>query len=216
MRTQSICLAVAIVVICPFASAQWVNTTVPYQGSVYAIAVSGTNLIAGTLDKGVFLSTNDGVRWTSVGLALTYNGVYSLVPSASNLFAVTSDDTVWRRPLSDMITSVHEVSGIEVLKTLSLAQNYPNPFNPTTTISFTLSSKSFVSLKEFDLLGREVATLVNEPKPAGTPAQEWNAVNVSSGIYLYRLQAGTFAETKKLLLLKVTRNSFVGAHHDVL
>ena len=78
------------------------------------------------------------------------------------------------------------------------------------------SAKSFVSLKVFDLLGGEVATLVNEPKPAGSHAQKWNAVNASNGIYCYRLQAGTFADTKKLLLSKVTRHSFVGAHHDVL
>jgi hypothetical protein len=83
-----------------------------------------------------------------------------------------------------------------------LEQNYPNPFNPSTSISFTLPSKSFVSLKVFDLLGREVATLVNEQKPAGTYTQKWNAANVSSGIYFYRLQADKFTETKKLVLLK--------------
>jgi len=86
--------------------------------------------------------------------------------------------------------------------TYSLSQNYPNPFNPTTSISFTLPSKSFVSLKVFDLLGRGVATLVNEQKSAGTYTQKWNAANVSSGIYFYRLQAGSFTETKKLVLLK--------------
>ncbi len=93
---------------------------------------------------------------------------------------------------------------------LQLFQNYPNPFNPSTSISFSIPSRSFVSLKVFDLLGREVATLVNEQKPAGTYTQKWNAANVSSGIYFYRLvanaipsgQAGTFTETKKLLLLK--------------
>jgi len=74
--------------------------------------------------------------------------------------------------------------------------------NPTTSISFTLPSKSFISLEVFDLLGREVATLVNEQKPAGTYTQKWNAANVSSGIYFYRLQAGNYIQTKKLLLLK--------------
>jgi len=86
--------------------------------------------------------------------------------------------------------------------TYSLSQNYPNPFNPATSISFTLPSKSFVSLKIFDLLGREVATLVNEQKLAGIYTKKWNAANVSSGIYFYRLQADKFTETKKLLLLK--------------
>ena len=83
-----------------------------------------------------------------------------------------------------------------------LYQNYPNPFNPSTTISFLLPSKSFVSLKIFDLLGREVATLVSEEMLVGSYSQQWNASNMSSGIYFYRLQAGSFTETKKLILLK--------------
>jgi hypothetical protein len=90
-----------------------------------------------------------------------------------------------------------------------LYQNYPNPFNPSTTISFLLPSKSFVSLKIFDLLGRNVATLVSEEMLAGHYSQQWSAANLSSGIYFYRLQvysdavgAGSFTETKKLILLK--------------
>jgi len=83
-----------------------------------------------------------------------------------------------------------------------LMQNYPNPFNPATTISFSLPSKSFVSLKVFDALGREVATLVNEELSAGNHSRQWNGENMSSGIYFYRLQAGSFTETKKLILLK--------------
>ncbi len=83
-----------------------------------------------------------------------------------------------------------------------LAQNYPNPFNPTTTISFSLPSKSFVTLKVFDLIGREVATLVNEKEPAGSYQVHWNAANMPSGVYFYRLQAGSFTQTKKFILLK--------------
>lgn len=83
-----------------------------------------------------------------------------------------------------------------------LFQNYPNPFNPTTTISFSLPTKSFVSLKIFDALGRELSTLVNEELSAGNQTRQWNAENVSSGIYFYQLKAGSFTETKKLLLLR--------------
>jgi hypothetical protein len=83
-----------------------------------------------------------------------------------------------------------------------LMQNYPNPFNPSTTISFSLSSKSFVSLKVFDLTGREVAILANEQLPSGTYRLQWNADGRSSGAYFYHLQAGLFGETKKLLLIK--------------
>jgi S-formylglutathione hydrolase FrmB len=83
-----------------------------------------------------------------------------------------------------------------------LHQNYPNPFNPSTTISFSIPSRSFVSLRIFDLLGREVATLINENQNVGTHFATFNATNLSSGIYFYRLQAGPFLETKKLVLLK--------------
>ena len=84
----------------------------------------------------------------------------------------------------------------------SLYQNYPNPFNPTTTFSFALPIESFVSLKVFDIMGREVATIVSEELSAGTYTRQWNVLNISSGIYFYRLQAGSFTETKKLILLR--------------
>jgi hypothetical protein len=86
--------------------------------------------------------------------------------------------------------------------TFSLSQNYPNPFNPTTTITFALPVKSFVSLKIFDVLGREVATLVSEELSTGKYSTQWNAAGLGSGVYFYRLQAGSFMETKKLLLLR--------------
>jgi hypothetical protein len=83
-----------------------------------------------------------------------------------------------------------------------LSQNYPNPFNPSTNISFTLPSRSFVSLKIFNVLGREVSSLYSEELPAGTYTRQWNALAMPSGVYYYRLQAGNYIETKKLLLLK--------------
>jgi hypothetical protein len=83
-----------------------------------------------------------------------------------------------------------------------LDQNYPNPFNPTTTIRFSIPSQSFVSLKVFDGLGREVSILLADELPAGTYARQWNASNLPSGFYFYRLQSNKFSETKKLILLK--------------
>ncbi|MGE5805376.1 MAG: T9SS type A sorting domain-containing protein, partial [Ignavibacteria bacterium] len=84
----------------------------------------------------------------------------------------------------------------------SLFQNFPNPFNPATKIRYTIPSKQFVTLKVFDLLGREAATLVNEEKPAGAYEVEFNGRNLSSGIYFYQLKTGSFVQTKKLILLK--------------
>lgn len=86
--------------------------------------------------------------------------------------------------------------------TYALKQNYPNPFNPSTMISYSLPNNTFVTLKVFDVLGNEVATLVNEEKPAGNFEVEFNASGLSSGIYFYRIQTESFVDTKKLIMLK--------------
>ena len=89
-----------------------------------------------------------------------------------------------------------------VVERFHLFQNFPNPFNPNTNIGFRISDFGFVSLKVYDVLGNEVATLVNEEKPAGYYEIEFNASLLSSGIYFYKLQAGEYTETKKMILLK--------------
>jgi hypothetical protein len=83
-----------------------------------------------------------------------------------------------------------------------LSQNYPNPFNPKTNFEFRIANLGFVSLKVYDILGSEVATLVNEIKQPGTYKIEFDATKLSSGVYFYRLEAGKFSETKKLMLMK--------------
>ena len=84
----------------------------------------------------------------------------------------------------------------------ALQQNYPNPFNPSTTIEFSLRRSSYVTLNVYNTLGEEVATLASEVLSVGSYSVEWDASGVSSGIYFYRLQAGEFVETKKLVLVK--------------
>lgn len=84
----------------------------------------------------------------------------------------------------------------------TLEQNYPNPFNPSTNIQYAVSNRQFVTLKVYDLLGKEVATLVNEEKPAGNNDVEFNASQLASGIYYYQLRAGDFVETKKMVLMR--------------
>ncbi len=98
--------------------------------------------------------------------------------------------------------SVKLVSDGQLPKQFALAQNFPNPFNPSTTIRYDLPKDSRVSLKLFDILGQEVAALVNEEQKAGYKSFVWNSNSVASGVYLYRLQAGDFVQTRKLLLLK--------------
>ena len=95
----------------------------------------------------------------------------------------------------------------EIPENFSLGQNFPNPFNPNTQISFALPKSSFVSMKIFDILGREVYTLVNERLNAGKYIVNWNGINyygdnVASGIYIYRLESGNYIESKKMLLVK--------------
>jgi len=83
-----------------------------------------------------------------------------------------------------------------------LHQNYPNPFNPGTVINWQVPVNGFVSLKVYDMLGNEIAVLVNEEKAAGGYQTEFNASNLSSGTYFYRLEAGSFVQTKKMIFLK--------------
>ncbi len=163
--------------------------------------ISGNNIFFGSFGGGVFLSNNNGASWIQANIGLTDLYIRSLAVSGSYLYAGTYYSGVWKRQLSEMITAVKEIKE-EIPATFSLSQNFPNPFNPSTSISFTLPSKSFVSLKVFDLIGREVATIVSEEISAGSYSRQWNASALSSGIYFYCLQAGSFTETKKLVLLK--------------
>ena len=84
----------------------------------------------------------------------------------------------------------------------SLSNNYPNPFNPSTTISYSVPELSFVTIIVYDVLGKEITTLVNSEKPVGSYEVEFNAIALPSGVYFYRLQAGSFVETKKMVLMK--------------
>jgi hypothetical protein len=99
-------------------------------------------------------------------------------------------------------TAITGVSELKVPHGYTLSQNYPNPFNSSTTISYQLPTQSYVMLKIFDVLGREVVTLVDELKQPGDYSATWNAEKVPSGVYFYRLQTGSFIETKKLMLMK--------------
>jgi len=98
--------------------------------------------------------------------------------------------------------NVNAISKRELTEMFTLKQNYPNPFNPSTTISYQLRTKSNVTLKVIDVLGREVSTLVNSVEQPGYKSVNFNANNLVSGVYYYRLQAGNFIETKKFVLLR--------------
>jgi hypothetical protein len=117
---------------------------------------------------------------------------------------ITSDGyTFWRDTTFKIVVVVGIESEQPTLPVVySLEQNYPNPFNPTTTIKYQIPKSNHVTLKVFDLLGREVATLVDGMLDAGYYDVNWNAEHFASGIYVYRLQTERFVESKKLILLK--------------
>ncbi len=171
-------------------------------GNVYArcISVTDSTIFVG-MDNGVFLSTNDGATWTSVTDGLTDTRVFQLTIHGTTLFAGTIVGGVYARPLSNMITGVHDNTNSVITK-FTLAQNYPNPFNPTTVIRYYLPLASFVTLKVFDMLGREVQSLVHQDESVGGHTITFNGSFLPSGLYFYRLQAGRFVSTKDMVLLK--------------
>jgi len=97
---------------------------------------------------------------------------------------------------------IADVDQLSIIQKFKLDQNYPNPFNPSTKIKYSIPEQSFVTLKVYDLLGREVATLVNEEKPTGNYETEFNGVDLPSGVYFYQLKANDYVETKKMILLR--------------
>ncbi len=108
--------------------------------------------------------------------------------------------TYWTDSISQVVTGVDKVMFIPI--NYDLSQNYPNPFNPSTTINFVIPKSSFVNLSVYDILGRKVSTLINEEKTAGIYKVEFNAINLPSGIYFYKIKAGSFVQTKKMVLMK--------------
>jgi photosystem II stability/assembly factor-like uncharacterized protein len=123
--------------------------------------------------------------------------------TARTLWAATGNGfLVKRENFEDLLTSVDEDNGKIHPSDYNLFQNYPNPFNPLTTISYSIPQSAQVNLKIFDILGNEIAELINEEKQPGEYQVQWNAESFSSGVYFYQLKAGSFISTKKLLLMK--------------
>jgi hypothetical protein len=175
------------------------NNGLPTDTSVYCFAESGTNIFAG-VGGNVFLSTNNGTTWKQMNDGLPYNYVLSLAVIGSNVFAGTYGTGVWKRPLSELTGLTLEE--INIPKEFCLSQNYPNPFNPTTTINYSIVKEGNVKLIVYNTLGSKVVTLLNEYKQAGNYSVNFNADDLPSGIYFYRLEAGQFSQVKKMILLK--------------
>jgi hypothetical protein len=126
-------------------------------------------------------------------------GVYALALDSRGYLAASTSSGFFRSLRST--TSIERKSDLLPVA-FHLEQNYPNPFNPSTTIKFELPKASQVTLTVYDILGREVSVLVNEKKDAGVHEVKFNAAGLASGIYFYKLQAGSDVDTKKSLLIR--------------
>ena len=149
---------------------------------------------------GIYRTTDGGITWNlqHTGVTTPVNSVYLINDSTG--WVVGGYGTI----LSTKKNQNGEDDSIDTQtpSEYNLAQNYPNPFNPATTIMYEIPQYVFVTLKVYDILGREVAKLVNEEKPAGTFNVEFDGKALTSGIYFYQLKAGNYSETKKMILLK--------------
>jgi len=145
--------------------------------------------------------------YNNIGIA-EFENIYYLGASSTDSITATATDNEGNTSEFSYSTVVEVETSLEILNnknpnTFSLSQNYPNPFNPSTRISYSISRSDFISLKVYDLLGREIQTLVNEFQQANSYSIDFNASGLASGVYFYRLYVGKdIIETKKMLLLQ--------------
>ncbi len=168
---------------------------------MHAMTVSGAHLFAGSW-YGVYVSADNGLHWTRASTGLPeYNLITSFAVMGAKLYVGTTVAGVWRRPIAELVTTAVTVPAAGPAD-YTLDQNYPNPFNPSTTIRFSLPTASFVSLKIFDVMGREIEMLAAEKMDAGAHSRVWNAAGRPSGVCFYRLHAGACGATRRLVVIK--------------
>jgi len=157
-----------------------------------------------TYGGGIFISNDQGNHWTQHNEGMTNTNIYSMGYKAPYVYAGTDSGMIYFRPFDQLVSVKNDYQLLPIQ--YMLEQNYPNPFNPSTNIQYAIGSRQFVQLKVYDVLGNEIATLVNEEKPAGTYEVMFNPESSirypASGIYFYQLKAGDYLETKKMILMK--------------
>jgi hypothetical protein len=177
----------------------WRVVTAGLQTPIYfdALGVKGRDVFLSTTG-GVYLLNQAKSGWIDVNENLPTR-VMSFAFAGADVLVGTLQAGVWRRPLSELVSV--SMPTTEVPASFALAQNYPNPFNPSTTIRYALPHRSRVSLIVYNTLGQQVATLVNGEVEAGYHEVTFNANGLASGVYFYRMTAGDFVQTKRLVLL---------------
>jgi hypothetical protein len=181
----------------------WSRTTIalpPQENGTFNLYYGSTFFTAiNTITSATMLISSDQGQTWSPPVVLPVPYVYDLAGVGDTLYLATAGG-LWRAPLSKLFTSAPRKATSPSV--FGLRQNYPNPFNPSTRIPFSIRSEGFVTLKIFDLLGREVRTLVHENLHAGNYERVFDASGLSGGVYVYRLESGGAVESRKLLLLK--------------
>jgi hypothetical protein len=160
----------------------------------------GNYLFAGT-NRGIFMSSDLGISWSNIGKGSIVDslGVEAISICDTYLF-IGNNSGVWRCSLSNIVGVSDQLPSVP--QGYSLFQNYPNPFNPNTVIKYQLPSNIFVCLEVYNELGMKIKTLINEQQNIGMHSVNFNAGNLPSGVYFYKLTAGIFIETKKLMIIK--------------
>ena len=185
------------------AGAVWtpVATSMPGTAAVLGITGITSNWWVIRQAAQVYFTYNNGTNWSTSYSAPAGNFLHLTQSRAGIpiLYAIRDNGGISKG--TNLLVGVQHSSG-DVPKEYSLSQNYPNPFNPTTNIKYQIAKNSFVTLKVFDILGREVATLVNGQLKAGSYESHFDGNNFASGTYFYKLKAGDFTETRMLVLLK--------------
>ncbi len=177
----------------------WGNLTTIGTGNVSGITGAATSWWFTRQTTAVNYSSNNGTSWSAQYTAPA-GSFYHITKSraGATLWGVRSNGGISRYGQTVGITPVSN----EVPAQYDLSQNYPNPFNPTTKINFAVPKSGLVTIKVYDVVGKEVATLVNEVKNAGSYSVDFTANNVSSGVYFYKISAGDFSAVKRMMLIK--------------
>jgi photosystem II stability/assembly factor-like uncharacterized protein len=184
----------------------WENVDIDFEVPILSINYDNSGqLYVTSSSSGVFVSQNDGDDWVDLndGLPVSPEHVRKLaIRDINDIYITTLEGGIYHGLLEWDPTHTDNDPNTDSNFHLALEQNYPNPFNPSTTIEFDLPKTSEVTLKIFNILGEEIATLVSDRLTAGNYSYEWDAGNMSSGVYLYRLEAGEYVETLKMVLMR--------------
>lgn len=178
----------------------WVSKQMPNCIGYRNIVIVNNDIFVGSY-VGILLSRDNGNTWRqkNEGFLNSSDPANPLVSSNGYLFA-NSNAKLYKRLYSEVI-SVKKIS-TEIPSKYQLNQNYPNPFNPSTTIRYQIPKEEVVTLKVFDITGKEVAVLVNEKQSPGTYEVRWDASGFTSGVYFYKLKSNNFIDTKSMLMIK--------------